>query len=222
MPTAFEPDYRWQCGTLKTPHEPCQPSSPQTVAHSHRVHEVTGSLLLLIHVCFSCCCFFFFFFCSSLCRLRFAHRRKGGKVNIELGHIELGPTSTTFPSQEGSLKVQSIQLSIGRSIILWGFFYLFFLSAFPCWLQVHDVWWLWRFWSTGQNTQMAWLKVWHRTKSSSLKAHSLREGGFRSDSRHVTLQVGRLAQLFLPFTPWKCSTCFCAMLSSARRLFWLL
>lgn len=66
VPTAFEPDYRWQCGTLKTPHEPCQPSSPQTVAHSHRVHEVTGSLLLLIHVCFSCCCFFFFFF-ALLC-----------------------------------------------------------------------------------------------------------------------------------------------------------
>lgn len=196
------------------------PTNSGTLTPSSWSHWITAIidscvLLLLLFLLLS-------FFCSSLCRLRFAHRRKGGKVNIELGHIELGPTSTTFPSQEGSLKVQSIQLSIGRSIVLWGFFYLFFLSAFPCWLQVHDVWWLWRFWSTGQNTQMAWLKVWHRTKSSSLKAHSLREGGFRSDSRHVTLQVGRLAQLFLPFTPWKCSTCFCAMLSSARRLFWLL
>lgn len=101
VPTAFEPVYRWQCGTLKIPHEPCQPSSPQTVAHSHRVHEVTGSLLLLIHVYFSCCFFFFHFFCFSLCRLRFAHRRKGGKSECWIGSYRVRFDVNHLPISRG-------------------------------------------------------------------------------------------------------------------------
>lgn len=102
VPTAFEPDYRWQCGTLKTPHEPCQPSSPQTVAHSHRVHEVTGSLLLLIHVCFSCCCFFFFlFFLLFSVSLKICTSEEGGESEYWIGSYWIRSDVNHLPISRG-------------------------------------------------------------------------------------------------------------------------
>lgn len=57
LPAAFGPDHRWQCGALEAPREPCQPTSTGSGTLT-RVHEVTGSLLLLIHVVvvLPCCC----------------------------------------------------------------------------------------------------------------------------------------------------------------------
>lgn len=113
------------------------PTNSGTLTQSSWSHWITA----IIDSCVLLLLFLLLLFCSSLCRLRFAHRRKGGKVNIELGHIELGPTSTTFPSQEGSLKVQSIQ-TVNRAInhsvrfLLFIFFKCFSLLAASTWCVV--------------------------------------------------------------------------------------
>lgn len=75
VPAGSKPVHRWQCCASEILHEPCQPSSPQTVAEfmaSHWIIAVIDSCLF--HLCF-----------CPLLPLRFVHSKKN-KVNIELGH----------------------------------------------------------------------------------------------------------------------------------------
>lgn len=93
------PVHRWQCCTSK-PH--LNPVNPVPHKQWHTRFEFMESHWITAII--DSCCVLFFFVLSV--PQRFAHEKEN-KVNIELGHIEIGLTSTPSPShlKRASLKI---------------------------------------------------------------------------------------------------------------------